>query len=98
MLIPLGATIPTIVPSVAATPSMPVTIASLIQEALAAVLDTPAMVGQELSVPETILSVTTANNISQLGGSYLNNCIHQVIPSNNVSLCSSGSFAQETLI
>ena len=97
MPIPPGKARPTIIPSMAANLGMPVTITSPVQEALSVVLDTPAMVEQELSVPETILPVTTANNKSQLGTSYLNNHVHQVIPSNNISVCSSDSFAQENL-
>ena len=51
---------------------MPVTIMTQVQEALAttSVLDTPAMVEQELSVPKTGLPATTANNESQLGALY----------------------------
>ena len=95
----LGAASPTIIPNVATTLGTPVTITTQAQEALAAttVLDTPAMVEQELSVPETILPVHLAPNESQLGASYLNNCIHQVVPHTNVSLCSSDSYAQENL-
>ena len=52
---------------------------------------------QELSVPKTVLPAATMNNTSQLGGSYLNSCVNQVIPNNNISLCSSDSFAQENL-
>ena len=89
MTITLGAASHTIIPSVAATLGMPVTIKSPGQEALAAVPDTRTMVEQGLSVPETALLVTLANNESQLGASYLNNHICQVIPDNNVSLCSS---------
>ena len=70
-----GAASPTIIPSTAATLTMPVTITSHVQEALATTLDTPAKVEQELSVPETILPETSANNESQLCGSYLYNCI-----------------------
>ena len=69
------------------------------QEALAAttVLEIPAVVEQELSVPETILAVHPANNESQLGASYRNNCIHQVIQNTNVSVCISDSDTQENL-
>ena len=99
MLTTLGAASPTIVPSMATILGMPVTITTQVQEGLAAttVLDTPTMVEQELSVPETVLPVTTANNESQLGASYLINHIHQVIPNNNVFMCSSNSFVQENL-
>ena len=99
MLITLGAASPTIIPSEAATPGMPVTIMTPVQGALTTtiVLDIPAMVEQELSVPETILQVHPATNESQLGASYLNNHIHQVIPNTNVSVCSSDSYAQENL-
>ena len=99
MLITPVAASPTIIQNVAATPGMHVTIMTQVQENLAAmaVLDTQAMVEQELSVPETVLPVTTANNESQLGASYLNNCFHQVVPNNNVSMCSLDSFAQENL-
>ena len=98
-LITPGAASPTVIPSVAATPDTHVTIMTHIQEILAttSVLNTPAMVEQELSVPETVLPETTANNESQLDASYLNNYVHQVIPNNNVSMCSSDSFAQENL-
>ena len=60
---------------------MPVTIMTSAQEALAitSVINTPVMIEQELSVPETVLPATTANNESQLGALYLNNGIHQVI-------------------
>ena len=84
MPIHLGAASPIIIPSVAETPGMPVTITSPGQEALA-------------EVPKTAPPVTTANNESQLGASYQNNHIHQVIPNNNVPVCSSDSFAQENL-
>ena len=62
-----GAARPTIIQSVAATPGTPVTITIPIQEALATiiVLDTQAMVEQELSVPETVLPVHPATNESQ---------------------------------
>ena len=78
---------------------MPMTILNPAQEALATttVLDTPFMVEQELSVPETILPVHPATNASQLGASYLNNCIHWVIPNTNVFMCSSDLYAQENL-
>ena len=95
--ITLGAASSTIIPSMAATLGSSVTITSSGQEALAAVPDTPAMVEQGLSVPETAPLVTTANNESQLGASCLNNYVHQVIPDNNVSVCSSDSLAQENL-
>ena len=74
--------------SVAATPDRPVTVTTPAQEALASttVLDTPAMAEQELSVPETILPVHPATNESQLGASYLNSCIHQVVQNTNVSV------------
>ena len=52
------------------------------------------MVEQELSVPDTVLPVTTINNESQQNASYLNNWVHQVIPNNNVSVCSSDSFKE----
>ena len=55
------------------------------------------MVEQELSVPETILLVHPATNENQLGASYLNDYVHQVIPNNNVSVCSSDSYEQENL-
>ena len=99
VLITPDAASPKVIQSMAATPGMPVTIMTQVQEALAAItdLDTPAMIEQELSVPETILPVTIANNESQLGALYINNGIHQVIPNNNVSLCSSDSWAQENL-
>ena len=96
-VITLGAASPTIVPSVATTLGMPVTVTSPVQEALATAVNTTALVQQELSVPETILPVTSANNESQLGGSYLHNHLNQAISSNNVSVCSSDSFAQENL-
>ena len=69
------------------------------QEALATttVLNTTTMVEQALPVSETILPVTTAINESQLGASYLNNHVHQVIPNTNLSVCSSDSYAQENL-
>ena len=60
----------------AATQVMPVTITSPVYEALTAVLDTPAMVEQELSVPETVLPVQPATTESWLGVSYLNNIVH----------------------
>ena len=67
MSITLGVASPTVIPSVATRPGMPVTIMSQAQEALAAttVLDTPAVVEQELSVPETVLPVHPATNESQ---------------------------------
>ena len=80
-----GAANPTIIPSVAATSVTPVTILTQVQGALTEVLNTPEVVKQELSVPETILPVTTANKESQLGASYLNNHTLQGIPNNNVS-------------
>ena len=83
MLITLGAASPTVIPSMAATLSMPVTITNPVQEALAAVFDTPTMVKQELSVPETILPATIANNESQFSALYLNNHVHQVIPNSD---------------
>ena len=94
-----GVASPTIIPHVATTLGMPVAIMTQAQEALAAttVLDTPAMVEQELSVPETILPVHSATNESQLVAPYLNDCTHQVIPNTNVSMCSSDSYAQENL-
>ena len=55
------------------------------------------MVEQELSVPETILSVHPATNESQLGASYLNIHVHQVVQNTNVSMCSSHSYMQESL-
>ena len=69
-------------------PGMPVTITTPAQEALVTttVLDTPAMVEQDLSVPETVLPVHPATNESQLDASYLNNHIHQVVPNTNVSM------------
>ena len=76
MPITLGAASPTIIPSKAATPDMPVTTTCPVQEALSAAHNTPAMVEQELSVPEAILPVTTSNNESQLGALYLNNHVH----------------------
>ena len=64
MLITLGAASPTIIPSMAATPDMPVSIMTEVQEALTEDLNTPAVVEQELSVPETVLPATTTNNKS----------------------------------
>ena len=71
--ITLGVASPT---NMAKTLGTPVTITTPAQEALAAttVLDTPEMVQQELSVPETVLPVHPPTNESQLGASYLNNC------------------------
>ena len=99
MPLPPGVASPTIIPSMPTTHGMPVTIMTPAQEALAAtaVLDTPAMVEQELSLPETILPVDPATNESQLGASYLNNHTYKVIPNTNVSMCSSDSYAQENL-
>ena len=51
----------------------------------------------ELSLPETVLPVQPTTNESQLGVSYLNNHIHQVVQNKNVSVCSSNSYAQENL-
>ena len=66
MLITLcvGLASPTIIQSVATTLGMLMTITSPVQEALVAttVLDTLAMMEQELSVPETILPVQPATN------------------------------------
>ena len=94
---------PTIIPSVATTPGMPVPTMSPAQDGLATttVLDTPAMapavteMEHKLSMPETVLSVHPSTNESQLGASYLNNCVHQVVQNTNVSVCSSDSCAQE---
>ena len=99
MPITLGVASPTIIPSATTTPGMPVTIMTLAQEALATttVLDTPAMVEQELSVQETVLPVHPAANESHLGASYLNNHIHQLIQNINVFMCSSDSYAQKIL-
>ena len=36
-------------------------------------------------------------NESQLGASYLNNCIHQVVQNTSISMCSSNSYAHENL-
>ena len=60
MLVTLGVASPTTIPSAAPTPGMSVAIMAPAQEGLATstVLDTPAMVEQELSVPETILPVS----------------------------------------
>ena len=55
------------------------------------------MVEQQLSVPEPVLPVQPTTNESQLGASYLNNCIHQVISNTNVSVCSSDLYTQENL-
>ena len=55
------------------------------------------MVEQELSVPETFLPGTTANNESHLGALHLNNCVCQGISDTNVSLCHLDSYAQENL-
>ena len=78
---------------------MPVTITTPAHEALAAttVLDNLAMVEQDLLVPETVLPVHPAANESQLGASYLNNSVHQVIPNINVAVCISVSYAEENL-
>ena len=55
MLIPLDATCPTVIPSVAATLDMPQTIVTQVQEVLATTtnLGTQTRVDQEVSVPET---------------------------------------------
>ena len=73
---------------------MLVTIMIPTQEALAVttVLDTLAMVSlateteHELSAPETMLSVHPSTNEIQLGASYLNNHVHQVVQI-QMSLC-----------
>ena len=95
MPITLGVASPTIIPSVATTPGISVTIMIPAQEALAVrtVLDTSVMVELELSVPETILPVHPARHESQLGAYYLNNCVHQVVQNTNVMVCSSDSYA-----
>ena len=89
----------TIILSVATTQGMPVTIKTPAHDALVAttVLDTPAMVEQQLLVPETILPVHPATDESQLGVSYLNNCVFQVIQNTNVSMSSTDSYTQEYL-
>ena len=105
MPIILGEPSPTIIPSVATTSGMPVPKTTPVQEALATttVLDSPVMapaateMEHKLLIPETILPVHPSTNESQLGASYLNNCVHQVVQSTNVSLCSSDSYAQENL-
>ena len=43
----------------------------------------------ELSVPETVLPGHPSANESQLGASYLNNGIYQVVQNADVSMCSS---------
>ena len=98
--ITLGVESLTIIASMVTTLGMPVTIMTPAQEALAftTVLDTPAMVEQELSVPETVLQVHQTTNESHLGASYLNNHIHQVAQNTNVPVCSSDSYAQENLV
>ena len=101
-----GVASPTIVPTVATAPGMPVTSTTPAQEALAAttVLDTQEIVPaaaeteHELSLPETILPIHPSTNENQLGASYLNNHIHQVVPNTNASLCSSDSDAHKDLI
>ena len=105
MPITLGVASPTIIPSVVTTPGTPVTITTPTQEAVATttVLDTPANapavteMEHELSVPETVLPVHPSTNESQLGASYLNICVHQVVQNTNVSTCSSDSYTQENL-
>ena len=97
MLIMLGATSPTIIPSMVATLSMPVTTTNPGQDILTTAINDPAMAGQEMSVPETVLPVVTTNNESQLGGSYLNSHVNQVIPNNNISMCSSDSLHRKIL-
>ena len=94
-----GVANPTTIPSVATVLGMPVTIMTQAQEALAAtiVLNTPAMVEQELSVQESILPVHPAANKSQLGVSYLDNRTHQVIQNTNVSMCRLDLYTQENL-
>ena len=92
---------------------MPVTTMTPAQEALAltTVLDilaimTPPILTvpaateteHELSVPETILPVQSATNESQLGASYLNNHIHQIVQNSSISMCSSDSYAHKNLI
>ena len=102
--ITLGLASPTMNPSLAIIPGMPVTITTPAQEALAAttVLDTPAMAPEAtemehmLSIPETVMAVHPSTNQSQLGA-YLNNCVHQVTQNTNVSICSSDSYTQENL-
>ena len=95
--ITLGAASPTVIPSVAAYPGTPVTNTNPCQETSKAALDAPAAEELELSVPETALPVTTASNEGHFGASYLNNCAHQTTPNNNISMCSSDSFAQGNL-
>ena len=97
MLITLGAASPTVIPSMAANPRMPVTNTNPGQEASTTALNAQAVEEQELSVPETALPVTTASNESQLGASCLNNCTHQTTPGINISVCISDSLAQENL-
>ena len=77
-----------------ATPDMPESIATKAQEVLATTtnLGTPTRVDQELSVPETTQTATTANNESLLGALYLNSDIN--VPNSNISVCSSDSFAE----
>ena len=99
----LGVASSTIILSVGTTLDIPVTI--MAQEALVTtvVLDTtsnaPATTEtkHELSIPETVLPVHPSTNESQLGASYLNNCIHQVAQNANVFVCSLDSYAQENL-
>ena len=101
MPITLGVASPTVMPSAATTMGMPVTTTTPAQEAMAVttVLDTPAIVmppiltassvsetEHELSVPDTTLPVQPAINESQLGASYLNNCIHQVVHNTSISM------------
>ena len=96
---------PTIIPTAAITLGMPVTLMTPAQEALATttVLDTPAMapaateMEHELSIPETVLLVHPFTNESQLGASFLNNHIHQVVQNTNVSVCSSDSYTKKIL-
>ena len=91
-LITLDTASPAVMPSVAGNPGMPVTNANPGQEALTTALNAQAMEEQELPAPETALPATTANNESQLGISYLNNCANQTSPGNNISVCSSDPF------
>ena len=85
---------PTIILSIATNLGMSATTMTPAQEAPAAtrVLDTPATIEKELSVPKTILPVHPAINESLLGTTHLNNCVHQVIPNTNVSMCSSDPY------
>ena len=91
MPITLGVASPTVIPSVV--------------KALATttVLDTQANapaateMEHELSVPETVLPVHPSTNESQLGASYLNICVHQVVQNTNVCMCSSDSYTQENV-